>query len=68
MTDWQLIAEAGNVYHETGMTPGQMQERIKLLEAQKQYSDDAAGEVLADAKGMRLELAAWRERFKQYHY
>lgn len=29
----ELIAEAGNVYHETGLTPRQLLERVRELEA-----------------------------------
>lgn len=68
----RLIAEAGTVHHETGLTPRQLVERVKELEGALRGLDEAycrSGEPLTKAERHedRLRLIAARAALAKCH-
>ena len=47
-SDAELIAEAGTVFHQTGMTPGELAERVAALAAQVEELEQYVRGLLGD--------------------
>lgn len=55
----ELIAEAFNVAHETGLTPRQLAEQIDVVEVQRDIAETHRDELLAALKGAEEWLSGW---------
>ena len=53
LADAQLIAEAGTVFHQTGMTPGELAERVRGLERRCDYWRDKVKQLHNDTRSVR---------------